>query len=157
MTPFLIILLTFLATEGLAWFIHKYIMHGLLWSLHEDHHNPTGHHLQRNDTFFLIFALPSAILAIVGLMDGVPDYRVWISIGIGLYGLTYFLVHDVFIHQRFRLFKRSRNPYLIAIRKAHKVHHKYLDKADGECFGMLWVPWRYYREAWAYARKLNRS
>jgi beta-carotene 3-hydroxylase len=26
------------------------------------------------------------------------------------------------------------------------VHHKHLGKEDGECFGMLLVPMKYYRE-----------
>ena len=56
-------------------------------------------------------------------------------------------VHDVFIHQRFKWLRRSDRPYFKAIRKAHKVHHKHLGKEDGECFGMLWVPFKYYREA----------
>ena len=30
---------TFLFMEFMAWFSHKYIMHGFLWSLHKDHHN----------------------------------------------------------------------------------------------------------------------
>jgi beta-carotene 3-hydroxylase len=38
-------------------------------------------------------------------------------------------------------------PLLPAIRKAHKVHHKHLGKEDGECFGMLVVPFKYYKEA----------
>jgi beta-carotene 3-hydroxylase len=25
------------------------------------------------------------------------------------------------------------------------MHHKHLGKQDGECFGMLWVPMKYYR------------
>jgi beta-carotene 3-hydroxylase len=35
----------------------------------------------------------------------------------------------------------------MAIRKAHKIHHKYTGKEDGECFGMLWVPRKYFLEA----------
>jgi beta-carotene 3-hydroxylase len=26
------------------------------------------------------------------------------------------------------------------------MHHKHLDKHEGECFGMLWVPMKYFRE-----------
>ena len=33
-----IVLLTFVFMEFVAWFSHKYIMHGFLWSLHKDHH-----------------------------------------------------------------------------------------------------------------------
>jgi beta-carotene 3-hydroxylase len=35
----------------------------------------------------------------------------------------------------------------MAIRKAHKVHHKHQGKMHGECFGMLVVPKKYYTEA----------
>ncbi|MCI4670867.1 MAG: sterol desaturase family protein [Bacteroidia bacterium] len=153
----LIVIATFVLMEGAAWVLHKYIMHGFLWNLHHDHHNPSGHHFQKNDSFLLIFAVPSFLLSFIGLQNGPEDYRVWIAVGIAIYGLIYFIVHDVFIHQRFKALKRSNNPYLIAIRKAHKVHHKYREKEDGECFGMLWVPIRYYREAWEYTKKLKEA
>src|SRR5690606_15339815 len=59
----------------------------------------------------------------------------------------YFLVHDIFIHQRFKLLRNTDNSYFRAIRRAHKVHHKHIGKEDGECFGMLWVPMKYFRDA----------
>ena len=37
MKGFLITLVTFLIMEFVAWAVHKYIMHGFLWSLHKDH------------------------------------------------------------------------------------------------------------------------
>jgi len=151
----LVVLATFILMEAVAWALHKYIMHGFLWKLHHDHHNPTGHHFQKNDSFLLVFAIPSCLLMIWGFQQGVQDFRVWIGVGIAIYGAIYFIVHDVFIHQRYKGFKRSKNPYLMAIRKAHKVHHKYLEKEDGECFGMLWVPPKYFKDAWAYSKKLK--
>ena len=36
---------------------------------------------------------------------------------------------------------------MLANRRAHKEHHKHLTKEDGECFGMLFVPRKYLREA----------
>lgn len=133
--------------ECVAWFTHKYIMHGLLWKLHKDHHNKTEEgFFEKNDFFFLIFAIPGIVLFIIG---GIIHMQIlsWIATGITLYGLAYFLVHDVFIHQRFRLFRNTNNVYLRAIRKAHKMHHKHLNKENGECFGMLFVPLKYFREA----------
>lgn len=62
-----------------------------------------------------------------------------IGFGIALYGLGYFIVHEVIIHQRFKWFTRSNNTYVRTIRWAHKMHHKHLEKEDGESFGMLWV------------------
>ena len=67
--------------------------------------------------------------------------------GIMAYGLAYFLVHDVIIHQRFKWFSRSNNKYVRSIRWAHKMHHKHLNKEDGESFGMLWVARKYRKHA----------
>lgn len=132
--------------EFMAWFMHKYVMHGLGWYFHKDHHQHLPGFFEKNDVFFLIFAVPSWLFIMFGMMAG-NDWRVFLGLGIAIYGLAYFLVHDVFIHQRFPWFKRTDNIYLRAIRKAHKVHHKHLQKEDGECFGMLLVPMKYFREA----------
>ena len=35
---FLIVITTFIFMEFVAWSVHKYVMHGFLWSLHKDHH-----------------------------------------------------------------------------------------------------------------------
>jgi beta-carotene 3-hydroxylase len=66
-----------------------------------------------------------------------------IGFGIALYGLAYFIVHEVIIHQRFKWFSRSNNRYIRSIRRAHKMHHKHLDKHEGESFGMLLVAKKY--------------
>ncbi|MFT5166906.1 MAG: beta-carotene 3-hydroxylase, partial [Saprospiraceae bacterium] len=33
------------------------------------------------------------------------------------------------------------------LRRAHKMHHKHLNKEEGECFGMLLFPYKYYKDA----------
>ena len=143
---FSIFVLSFLGMEAVAWFAHKYIMHGFLWSLHRDHHRRDQYgFFEKNDYFFLLFATPGIICLYFGIMNSFSA-SFWIGLGITVYGFTYFFVHDLFIHQRFRWMRRSNSLYFKAIRKAHKVHHKHLFKEDGECFGMLWVPIRYFRE-----------
>jgi beta-carotene 3-hydroxylase len=151
MTGILVTLATYIIMEGVTWCTHKYVMHGLMWYFHEDHHQPRGGFFEKNDAFFLIFAVPSCLLIVTGSIAAF-DWRFFVGIGIMLYGLSYFLIHDVLIHQRFDWFKRTDNLYFRAIRKAHKVHHKHLCKEDGECFGMLYVPIKYFREAAAYKR-----
>lgn len=139
------VLAAFCAMEGVAWFTHKYIMHGLLWSLHKDHHKKESEgFLEHNDFFFLLFAIPGILALYFGREQGF-SFLFWIGLGITLYGLAYFLVHDVFIHQRFRLFRNTNSYYLKAIRRAHKMHHKHLTKEEGESFGMLWVSLKYFR------------
>lgn len=141
-----ITLATFSFMEFMAWFTHKYVMHGFLWVLHEDHHVAHEGWFEKNDAFFLIFAIPSMTFFILGVQGGV-NYLLFIGLGILLYGIAYFLVHDIFIHQRFKILRRTNNPYFMALRKAHKVHHKHQTKEDGECFGMLLVPKKYFSEA----------
>ena len=137
---------TYFFMEFMAWFTHKFVMHGFMWYFHEDHHQPKYNDVfEKNDVFFLIFAVPCMILMTIGSLN---DFNLYFYIGLGilLYGISYFLVHDVFIHQRFKWLKNTDNAYFRAIRKAHKVHHKYLNKEDGECFGMLLVPKKYFKE-----------
>lgn len=137
----------FFLMEGVAWFTHKYIMHHFLWSLHKDHHLKTHNSFwERNDFFFLIFALPGIFLIWKGVFSEI-SILFNIGLGIALYGFAYFVIHDIFIHQRFPIFKKSKNAYLQALRKAHKVHHKHQTKKDGECFGLLLVPLKYYTAA----------
>lgn len=143
---FVIFLATFFFMEFMAWITHKFVMHGQGWYFHRDHHQHEPGFFEKNDVFFLIFAIPSWLFIMFGMMAG-NDWRVWLGFGIAAYGICYFLVHDVFIHQRFNWFKRTDNIYFRAIRKAHKVHHKHLGKEEGECFGMLVVPLKYFREA----------
>lgn len=146
--PFYIIL-AYVGMEFMAWFTHKYVMHGLLWSWHEDHHLPDHHKdgfFEKNDRFFLVFAIPSATCFILGSTIASYAFLFSIGIGIALYGLTYFLIHDVYIHQRFRWFKQLDNPYSRAILRAHGAHHAKTTKEDCESFGLLIVSLKYFRD-----------
>ncbi len=150
----LVTIATFFFMEFMAWFTHKFVMHGLLWVLHEDHHVQREGWFEKNDAFFLIFAIPSMTCFVIGAVNGF-NLVFFVGLGILLYGMAYFLVHDVFIHQRFKILRRSNNPYFMALRKAHKVHHKHLGKEEGECFGMLVVPFKYYKEALRSIKSIN--
>ncbi len=141
----LIFFTTFFFMEFMAWFTHKYIMHGFLWSLHKDHHHKDhGSWWERNDLFFVFYALVS-----IGCFLLWKYENVWFTLPIGLgilaYGIAYFTVHDIFIHQRFKLFRNANNWYARGIRRAHKIHHKHLGKEDSENFGMLIVPFKYFK------------
>ena len=140
-----ITLVIFLIMEGVTWATHKYVMHGFLWSLHKDHHKPTAHFFEKNDAFFLIFAIPSWLCIMIGLQDE-NYWLAGIGFGIALYGFAYFMVHDVIIHQRFKWFSRSSNTYVKTIKWAHKMHHKHIGKEDGESFGLLYVAKKYWEK-----------
>lgn len=128
-------LFTYFAMEGVAWTTHKYVMHGLLWSLHESHHKPRQGRFEKNDFFFLFYASIAMTLIYFGYEDF--DYRFWMGIGVTSYGLTYFILHDIFIHRRAKFLDKIDSNYFRAMRKAHKAHHKKLTKEEGEEFGLL--------------------
>ena len=138
----IVIIITFCGMEGVAWGAHKYVMHGFLWSLHKDHHVKEPGFLEKNDIFFLIFAIPSWLCIMLGVIYSSP-LSITIGSGIAVYGAVYFLVHEVLIHRRIKLFRNIRSPYLRSLIRAHKMHHKHLTKEDGENFGMLLVPKKY--------------
>ncbi|MFN4299228.1 MAG: carotene hydroxylase [Thermaurantimonas sp.] len=141
----LVALVTFVAMEYVAWAAHKYLMHGPLWVLHRDHHIKEPGFFEKNDAFFLIFAIPSWLCIMLGLMYS-NNWSVSIGAGIALYGIAYFIVHEVYIHQRFKWLKPSKNLYFAAILRAHKMHHKHLVKNPGESYGMLFIHPKYIRE-----------
>lgn len=104
----LIVLGVFISMEGATWLIHRYIMHGFLWILHRDHHDHSHDgKLERNDLFFFIFASPAIALLYIGVKQEF-SYWFYIGLGISLYGMAYFFVHDIFIHQRAKVFTKTK-------------------------------------------------
>lgn len=139
----LLFVAAFLGMEWVAWFTHKYIMHGFLWVLHKSHHDRNKGFFEWNDLFAVFFAALAIWLCVLGLPEA--DWRFWIGAGITTYGIAYFLVHDVFVHQRLKMLRNTNNDYFKALRRAHKIHHKKITKEDGEAFGFLWVSRKYFK------------
>lgn len=135
----------FIAMEFVAWFAHKYLMHGILWNIHRDHHQPTGHKFQRNDLFFLIFAIPSWLCIMLGFIYWKP-----LSIGLGfgftLYGIIYFLFHEVVVHRRYNWLDNLNGKYINALKAAHRGHHEKVEKEDGISFGLLIFPRKFWKK-----------
>lgn len=132
--------------EFVAWSNHKYIMHGFGWFLHKSHHVNRGGWFEWNDVYFVIYAAISMTLCYFGWSrQGGMDYRFWMGCGVAAYGFTYFLLHDIFIHNRIKLFRKVRWKYFEAMRRAHKIHHKHIEKENGEEFGMLLFSKKYFK------------
>lgn len=138
----LIMILTFFSMEFVAWFLHKYVMHGFGWFLHEDHHRYTKKRFEKNDVFGAFFAFLSFILILSGFLGGL-DVRFFIGVGVALYGLGYFLVHDIFFHRRIKIKYRPKSQYLKRVLHAHSVHHQKSAAHQGICFGFLYASKKY--------------
>lgn len=143
---------TFLFWEFVAWFTHKYVMHGFLWTWHKSHHTVHNHALEKNDLFGVVFSLPSIALVYHGLTYANP-YTFSIGLGIFLYGLFYLVFHDFIVHQRIKWRPKNRSSYLNRMINAHYVHHAKHSKDNCESFGFLIVPAKYEKKNLAMKRE----
>lgn len=146
---------TFFFMEGVAWFTHKYVMHGFLWSWHKSHHHPYQGVLEKNDLFGLVFSIPAALCLKIGLDIPELHFLAWIGVGITGYGIFYVAFHDIIVHQRLKTGFRARSRYMKRMIRAHKIHHKHSGKDGSEAFGFLYAPKKY--EAKQYRAKGRES
>jgi beta-carotene 3-hydroxylase len=152
-----LLIISFFFMEFVAWSNHKYIMHGFLWKWHKDHHindqkkvaleDMQFSGFEKNDYFFLVYAIPAILLMLTGFYFAYSSL-VFIGIGITLYGFTYFLVHDIIIHQRIRIpfLRKNHNFYTKAIINAHFAHHRPKSAVDFKNFGLLIFPFRFFNK-----------
>ena len=105
----LLVVGSFIFMESVAWFTHKYIMHGFLWNLHESHHIERHGTFELNDLFGIFFSVLSIVLIKLGFST--LNYLFWIGLGITLYGFAYFIFHDVIVHRRVKIKFIAQNTY----------------------------------------------
>lgn len=139
----LIVIGTFVFWEFVAWFTHKYVMHGVLWTWHQSHHTVHDHALEKNDWFAVVFSIPSIALIYYSTIATYNPYLLSVGIGIFCYGLFYMIFHDVIVHQRIKWRPKSRSNYLNRMIHAHYVHHAKHTKENCEAFGFLIAPKKY--------------
>jgi beta-carotene 3-hydroxylase len=137
----LMIVAAFCGMELFTVLFHRYVMHGLGWRLHVTHHRPSGRSLEANDVFVLVFMTLSVGLILAGAPFG-PLMNA--GLGVALYGLSYFVMHDVVIHRRFLRLPKPKGRYLRAVVQMHMAHHRHVTNDTGEAYGLFFVPPRYW-------------
>lgn len=152
-----IVIGTFLFWEGVAWFTHKYIMHGILWSWHKSHHTVHDHTLEKNDLFALVFSLPSIGMFYYFSQVVYNPYLLSVAIGIFCYGLFYFVFHDIIVHQRLKWRPQKRSKYLQRMIHAHYIHHGKHSKDGCEAFGFLYAPKKYSPKKFTFKRQRSET
>lgn len=135
----------FAAMEAAAYVLHRFLFHGALWRVHRTHHDPAHGHghggLEWNDLFSIGFAAASMALMWAGRADPVASTAFPLGLGVALYGVLYFVLHDLHAHGRFVPF-RTKNPAAQAVKRAHGRHHRSLTKEGQEPYGLfLFPPW----------------
>ena len=147
---------TFLFMEAVAWFTHKYIMHGFLWVWHESHHKKHDHKLERNDLFAVVFSIPSIALILYSSIYDNP-YLMSVGIGIFCYGAFYLIFHDIIVHQRLKWRPKKRSKYLERMIHAHYIHHEIHTKEGAEAFGFLYAPKKFDKKEYKRTGKRDKS
>ncbi|MEO0559981.1 MAG: sterol desaturase family protein [Bacteroidota bacterium] len=132
----------FAVMEIASYVLHRFLFHGLLWRIHQTHHRADGHEhgpFELNDLFSVGFAALSMGLMWVGREDPIASSAFPLGLGIAVYGLLYFVLHDLYTHRRFLPFK-TKNPAAQAVKRAHGRHHQSLSKEGQEPFGLFLFP-----------------
>ncbi len=137
---FLIWFLTVLAMEGFAYGMHRWVMHGPGWFLHQSHHREHSGRVELNDLYAVIFALPSVVLIYGATQADWGNWAVAVGIGIATYGLIYFGFHDVIVHRRMKHRYIPKSDYMKRIVQAHRLHHAVESQRHGLSFGFLVAP-----------------
>jgi len=135
----------FFGIELLAALIHRYLMHGPLWWIHQSHHKSKGG-WEMNDWFAVLFATLGVGLLFGGFLDYIALFWGYVGVGISVYGVVYFILHDVLVHSRWGSIPKPLSRYLLALRKAHRMHHKHTTAQPGESYGLLIFHPRYFSE-----------
>jgi beta-carotene 3-hydroxylase len=130
--PLGIVVASFLIMEPVTYLTHRYVMHGFGAFLHRSHHRRNSTGWEANDLYPVLFGGSVCIALAIGF--NVAGFSAVIPVGIGvtLYGLTYALVHDVYIHGRLPLFRKPV-ARLEVLAERHELHHRF----NGEPYGML--------------------
>lgn len=136
----LLFLATVVAMEGFAYVMHRWVMHGFGWFLHESHHRPRTGNWELNDLYAVIFAIPSITLIAGGVQFGWWPGAIWIGAGIAAYGAIYFGFHDVIVHRRLPTRYLPKSAYMKRIVQAHRLHHVVETKHGTVSYGFLVAP-----------------
>jgi beta-carotene 3-hydroxylase len=138
-----VLLVSFFVMEGVAWAVHRYVMHGPGWGWHQSHHREAGPGRsmwwERNDLYAVVFGAVAFALIWFASRDGYhPAY--FVGLGMSLYGLVYFFAHDVLVHRRLPLKWTPRRGYLKHLVQAHRLHHASTGREGAVSFGFLYAP-----------------
>lgn len=137
-----LLLASFLLMEAVAWAVHRYLMHGLGWGWHRSHHEHGQGRwgpFEANDLYAVVFAGLTVGLILWGSGEGRSP--LWfLGAGATLYGLAYFVLHDVLVHGRLPMKWTPKRGYLKRLVQAHRIHHATHGREGAVSFGFLYAP-----------------
>ena len=127
-----LVLVSFVAMEGVSYLTHRFVMHGFGMGWHRSHHAPPAGAFERNDLFPVCFSVLGFALFLVAAIVPKLAPLFWVGVGVTAYGACYLFVHEVYIHRRAAI-PLPRARYLTWLQESHRYHHRF----GGEPYGML--------------------
>lgn len=127
-----LVLAGFVGMEGVSYAAHRWWMHGRGMAWHRSHHPPAGHGFEKNDLFPAIGATCAVLMFTAAAVKPRCAPLRWLGVGLTTYGVSYAMVHDVFVHRRVAI-PLPASRYLDWLTDSHRIHHLF----GGEPYGML--------------------
>jgi beta-carotene 3-hydroxylase len=122
-TAIVVMFCTAVVMEPLSATIHRSIGHGVAWPIHRSHHDGPVLGPEMNDIIPLVSALVTVALFAVGVFQRRFTTILPVACGATIYGISYFLVHDLYIHRRLKLLPENIG-WLEPFKRAHLEHHR---------------------------------
>lgn len=107
--------------------LHHRLWHGPLWFLHASHHRERHGPLELNDVFAVFHAAVGIALILYGCVGPVGWAReigFGAGLGMSVFGLSYFVVHDGLVHGRLPVQALESVPWIHRLAAAHRAHHR---------------------------------
>ena len=83
------------------------------------------------------------MLTIITGFFGGFDIRLFLGIGVTMYRIGCFLIHDTFFHRHIKIKYRQKSKYIKRVLHAHSIHHQQSKAHEGVCFGFLYTSKKY--------------
>lgn len=120
--------------------LHGRVWHGPLWAVHRSHHRRSTGGLEANDALSILHVPIAIALIVYGSLAGpglAGDLPFGVGVGMTLFGVSYFVVHDGLIHGRLPVGALGRLSYFARVKRAHEEHHR-LGRGP---YGLFFGPW----------------
>lgn len=136
MEEFLLGLAAFVLMEPVTALAHRLIFHGFGYGIHLSHHLPRTGAFEKNDFYPLISALITMSVIALGIWKPSLEFLIPIGFGMTAYGVAYFFIHDLVVHQR-APWLRIKPAWFKWHFEAHMLHHRFSGPPYGFVFPVV--------------------
>ncbi len=129
-------LTAFILMELVASLAHRLIFHRFGYGIHESHHLPRAGIFEKNDFYPLISACITMAVIALGIWVRPLQFLIPVGFGMTAYGVAYFFIHDLAVHQRAGWLKMNPSWFKWHY-QAHMLHHRFSGAPYGFVFPVV--------------------